>query len=231
MTDPHESFTLALTHIERYRDLVDAVVAIAAKRRATPNSTPANLHIEAIAANIRSRVPHLASRAALRERGSSGILAYLHQTLFEDLGLGQDAELPLHPDAGDINLTLETGRGLPIVCALIYCAVAERLGIEAFGIDSPGHFLVGVFDRGSVIVIDAFGGGREIDHEEFAMLIHAFDEDAAAEEYLQPAAPNEWIDRWLRMLVVACDQCGEEHLLPVWSQMIDDTSRLLGPRA
>lgn len=231
MIDPNESFSLALSHLERYRDLVDAAVAIATKRRDSPHATPPALQIEAIAHRIRSRVPHLASRAALRERGSSGILAYLHEALYEDLGLGDDGDIPLHPDAADINLVLETGRGLPIVCSLIYCAVAERLGIEAFGIDSPGHFLVGVFDRGSIILIDAFGGGRVVDRDEFAKLIYDFDEDADFEEYLQPALPHAWIDRWLRMLMVACDRCGESHLLPIWSQMIDDTSRLLGPRA
>lgn len=229
MTDPDMSYRLTLASLERYRDLMDAVVTIAATRRPSTSTTSAETRIEAIANRIRARVPHLASRSALRERGCSGLLAHLHEALFEDIDLGGDGEIPLHPDSLDLDLVLQTGRGLPIACSMIYCGLAERLGIEAFGIDAPGHFLVGVFDRGDRMVIDPFGGGRLIDHSEFNNLIHAFDEDAEPEEYIQPALPLAWLDRWLRNLIVACDRCGEAHLLPVWSKMLDDTTRVLGP--
>ena len=224
-----DRYIAALENLHRHADLVDAAMAIAGHRRPKIDPAHTETHLEAIAHRIRSRVPHLAgSRAATGQRGISGLLAHLHEALFDDLGLGGDGEVALHPDASDISLVLETGRGLPITCSLVYCASAERIGLEAFGIDAPGHFLVGVPDGDSTLIVDPFGNGRLLSYEEFANLVHAYDEEADPYEILRPAPPAAWLERWLRNLVVACGRCGETHQVANWTRLVEETARVLG---
>ena len=230
MTDWTASYTQAIAHLERYSDLVDAVVAIAGHRRAALEQGSPQIRLEAIAHRVRSKVPHLASRNAIQQRGCSGLLAHMHEAIFEDMGLGGDGEIALHPDASDLDIVLETGRGLPIACSLIYCSIAERLGIEAFGIDAPGHFLVGVRDGDTMMIVDPFGEGRLVDLQEFVNLVQTFDDTIDPEKALQPAPALAWLDRWLRNLVVACDRSGESHLLSTWTSLMDETVRVLGSR-
>ncbi|MCH2161062.1 MAG: transglutaminase-like domain-containing protein [Phycisphaerales bacterium] len=219
----------ALESLHRHADLVNATLAIAGHRRPTIDPAQVEAHLEAIAHRIRTRVPHLAGRhGSSGERGISGLLAHLHEALFDDLGLGGDGEVGLHPDASDIALVLETGRGLPIACSLIYCATAERIGLEAYGIDAPGHFLVGVPDGDSTLIVDPFGCGRLLSQVEFANLVHAYDEDTNPEEILRPAPPAAWLERWLRNLVVACGRCGETHQVSNWTRLVEETARVLG---
>jgi regulator of sirC expression with transglutaminase-like and TPR domain len=47
---------------------------------------------------------------------------------------------------------LTTRRGIPITLAIVILGVARRLGMDAYGINSPGHFLASVED----VVIDPF---------------------------------------------------------------------------
>ena len=231
MNDWTSRYATAILSLDRYSDLVNAVITIAGHRRPAIDIHAPNNRIESTAHQIRSMVPHLASaKMANTPRGCAALMAHLHNALFDDLGLGGDGEIALHPDASDFGLVLDTGRGLPIACALVYCAIAERLGLNAFGIDAPGHFLVGVQDGDNTMIIDAFGSGRLIDRREFSHLIHAFDEDANPDELIQPAPPSVWLERWLRNLVIACDRCGESHLVSVWTGLIEETSRSLGPK-
>ena len=229
MTDWTARYIDQLENLQTYDDLVNASVMIAAHRRPTIDPSAPGARLEAVAHRVRSRVPHLAGRqAAGTRRGITGLLAHLHEALFEDLGLGGDGEIALHPDASDLDLVLETGRGLPIACSLAYCAAAERVGLEVFGIDAPGHFLVGVPDIDSTLIIDPFGCGRSLSMDEFRNLVHAYDEEADPEEYLRPAPPAAWLERWLRNLIVACGRSSETHMINQWTNLVDETARVFG---
>lgn len=48
------------------------------------------------------------------------------------------------PRNGLLTNVLDRRRGLPITLAIVYVAVARRVGIHAHGVNTPGHFLVGV---------------------------------------------------------------------------------------
>ncbi len=57
---------------------------------------------------------------------------------------------------------VERKTGIPITLAIIYCEIARRAGIPAYGVGFPGHFLVRiersplVSDAGAPLFIDPF---------------------------------------------------------------------------
>ena len=57
-------------------------------------------------------------------------------------------------------------KGLPITLSLIYKIVADRLGLRAWGVGLPGHFLVGVESDGAKMLVDPFAGGRMLTADE-----------------------------------------------------------------
>ena len=81
-----------------------------------------------------------------------------------------------------------------------------------------------------MMIVDPFGEGRLVDIQEFVNLVQAFDDTIDPEKAMQPAPALAWLDRWLRNLVVACDRSGESHLLSTWTNLLDETVRVLGTR-
>ena len=87
--------------------------------------------------------------------------------------------------------------GLPILLSVVWLEVAWRLGIPAYGIGAPGHFLVGIGEPGAAVVVDPFNGGAPVDADDIAMLV----EDAAGVPlhpgHLEPATPVDILQRIL----------------------------------
>ncbi|MFZ0325648.1 MAG: transglutaminase-like domain-containing protein, partial [Actinomycetes bacterium] len=55
---------------------------------------------------------------------------------------------------------LDRRRGLPILLSVVWLDVARRVGIPAYGVGLPGHFVVAVGDPdGYHEVVDPFAGG------------------------------------------------------------------------
>ena len=201
MTDWTSRYCASLTELDRYRDLVDAAVALGAHRRPELDPGAAHTRLEAIAHRVRCRVPHLAGRGnASTARGSEGLMAHLHEVIFEDMRIGCHEDVAMHPDAMDFDLVL------------------------------PGRFLVAVRDetRRRITVLDPHLRGQVVDGHEFRDLIHAFDETIDPRTMLKPAAPATWLRRWLRDLAIASTHCGETHLLDSWSRLSTATEDILG---
>jgi regulator of sirC expression with transglutaminase-like and TPR domain len=85
-------------------------------------------------------------------------------------GLHGDIDTYYEPDNSCIDSVLLRKKGIPVTLSVIFVAVCRRLGVNAFGINSPGHFLVGVEEDGEQMLVDPFsgrvrGGGRGSDFE------------------------------------------------------------------
>lgn len=91
-------------------------------------------------------------------------IAALNDYLFgEERFAGNDAQYD-DPRNSFLNEVLDRRTGIPITLALVYLEVARRAGIEAEGVNFPGHFLVRVRGvRGTRysrdLIIDAHHGG------------------------------------------------------------------------
>ncbi len=91
-------------------------------------------------------------------------IATLNAYLFEDERFtGNDAQYD-DPRNSFLNEVLDRRTGIPITLALVYLEVARRAGVEAEGVNFPGHFLVRVrgvhgtqYSRD--LIIDAHHGG------------------------------------------------------------------------
>ena len=230
MNDWTTRFCDSLVELDRFRDLVDAVVAVGGHRRPKVDRDASHGLLEGLAHSVRCRVPHLAGRSRPHgPRAVDGVLAHLHQTLFEDLGLGRPEAVSLHPDEMDLELVLGGIPGLPLPCSLIYCAVAERLGLEAFGIDLPGRFFVGIRDesRHRLTMIDPFQNGRIVDGSEFRELAAEIDATVDPGRFLVPASPSIWLRRWLQDLKIVCSRSGEVQHLDAWNRLASATEQIL----
>jgi regulator of sirC expression with transglutaminase-like and TPR domain len=86
-----------------------------------------------------------------------------------ELGFTGDHETYHDPGNGLLTRVLDRRRGLPITLAIVYVAVGTRVGVRAFGINAPGHFLVGVGagpTGGTPVVLDPFHGGAVVSEDE-----------------------------------------------------------------
>lgn len=84
----------------------------------------------------------------------------LQQLLGEAEGFAGDRERYDHPDNSMLDLVLERRRGLPILLCAVYVEVARRAGIAVSGVGLPGHFLAGILEGETVLLLDPFSGGR-----------------------------------------------------------------------
>ncbi|RKE20976.1 transglutaminase-like domain-containing protein [Streptomyces sp. TLI_171] len=94
---------------------------------------------------------------------------------------------------------LRRRRGLPIMLALVWSAVAARAGLTVHGIALPGHFIVAVGGPGGgdeYVLADPFHGGRILDVPDLERLVGASGHPFSP-ELLTPAQP---LDLVLRVL-------------------------------
>lgn len=75
---------------------------------------------------------------------------------------------------------LQRRRGLPVALGILWLHCARAAGWDAFGIDFPGHFLVGLPSDGGPLVLDVFGGGGSLDVDELRALIKQVEGPRAA---------------------------------------------------
>lgn len=103
---------------------------------------------------------------------ASALSAYLGG----ELGFTGDATDYHNPRNGLLTEVLDRRRGLPITLSIVYVAVGQLAGMQVYGLNIPGHFLVGVGfdpqatwpDSQPAWVIDPFHGGRVRDGRDFA---------------------------------------------------------------
>ena len=146
----------------------------------------------------------LADEVRCRVKGSQpeALLAHLHEVLFEEHGFTGNTDDYYSPVNSYLPEVLVTKRGIPISLSLVYYIVARRIGLSAWGINAPGHFLTGVQINGASMIIDPFAGGRMMSREE---AIARIEEQAGQPvpdgvDVLSVASHRRWISRMLKNL-------------------------------
>ncbi len=122
--------------------------------------------------------------------------------LFGDQGLRGNQKDYMDPRNSFLNDVFERKLGIPISLCVIYVAVAQRLGLPAYGIALPGHFIVGVEDEAAPLWLDPFYGGRVLEMEDCRQLVALTTgyEGPLPDRWLQPAEPRDIIIRMLNNL-------------------------------
>lgn len=91
--------------------------------------------------------------------------------LFDHLGFQGNSAEYTDPRNSFLNDVLDRRVGIPITLSAIYVDIAARLGIPAYGIGLPGHFIVGIRDQEADYWLDPFYGGRRLDLADCSELI------------------------------------------------------------
>jgi regulator of sirC expression with transglutaminase-like and TPR domain len=159
---------------------------------------------------VRADLQDLADRVRGRVHGDQpqALLAHLHDVLFDDEGFTGDQEDYYKPANSYLPVVLESRRGLPITLSLVYKLVADRLGLQCWGVGLPGHFLVGVSDArskqgGQTMLVDCFNGGRvlSVDDARQQVATQFGDEVEWTDDALRPVSHRHWITRMLQNLL------------------------------
>ena len=95
-------------------------------------------------------------------RGPAQAAEQLRLALAGEFGFSGDREAYDHPANADMIRVLDRRRGLPIALAILYVALARRLGWAAWPLNTPGHAVIGL-GEGAKLGLDPFGGGERID--------------------------------------------------------------------
>lgn len=150
---------------------------------------------------VRHRLEYLADaiHARYRSRDERAIQAYMHRVLFDELGFQGDPEEYDELDNLDIVEVLQSRRGMPIMLSMVYVLLARQLGLPAWGVGLPGHFVVGARVDGLRQIIDPFYGGRMLSETEARELCrHSCGADLLWDpSWLDPVSHRAWLTRIL----------------------------------
>jgi regulator of sirC expression with transglutaminase-like and TPR domain len=208
----YAAFTVEVPRIDSTAGLFRAVFAIARHEQPDADIERAERMIEDLAATVSHRVHSTSVEARL---------AHLHDVLFDVVGFLGNVEDYYNPANSYLPDVLRTHRGLPITLVLIYKCVAERIGLEVRGINSPGHFIAAVRSGESMkaasnhstwMYIDPFYGGEVLNRDDVCRRIAATTGRQLndPERWLQPATHRQWLSRMLNNLQAIFAQTGRE---------------------
>lgn len=143
--------------------------------------------------------PQIASASSLTEK-----IGLLSDFLYYKKGFRGNRTNYYDPRNSYLNCVMDRKVGIPITLAVVYVAVAQRLGLRAYGVGLPGHFIVGVYENGSEVLIDPFNAGQRLSAADCARLVHDHSgyEGAFQPKWLKPVSP---INLLARMLTNLCN--------------------------
>ncbi len=78
-----------------------------------------------------------------------------------------------YDDLANANLIqlFERRRGLPVTLGIVWIHAAQAAGWEAYGVNFPGQFLVGLAAGNRQVLLDVFDGGRVLDPDDLRELL------------------------------------------------------------
>jgi len=179
--------------------------------------------IERLAARLRGRLP-LADDAEER-------IAALNEFLFAELGYSGNAENYYDPRNSYLNEVLDRRTGIPLTLSVLYMEIGRRVGLPLEGVSFPGHFLVRLRLRGSLLVLDPFSGGEPQSEADLRARLRRVIPDGATgpvpleelplEQFLEPAGKRQILARLLRNLKGIYREADKpERLLDVLNRML-----------
>lgn len=148
---------------------------------------------------LRRRVP--ADAGALQR------LQLLNQLLYQDMGFGPNFNHYSDPDNSYVHRVLAERRAIPVTLAVIWLELARDIGLRAYGVPFPGHFMIKVPVPEGLLVLDPLTGrslGREALLEQLDTFVGPMDSQQSLSyflnQHLHGASPRVIVARMLRNL-------------------------------
>jgi regulator of sirC expression with transglutaminase-like and TPR domain len=208
----YDAFAMEMPRVDSTVGLFRAAFAIARHEQPDSDVEQAEATIAELADTVRRRVhsPNIEAK-----------LAHLHDVLFDVVGFVGNVDDYYNPENSYLPSALRTHRGLPITLVLIYKCVAERIGLNVQGINSPGHFLAAVSSEDAPntqakhptwTYVDPFYGGELLDPDDVCRRIAEttgrMPDDSS--QWLVPATHQQWLSRMLNNLQAIFAHAGRE---------------------
>ena len=111
--------------------------------------------IDAIAERVR---PHCAGDAS-----ATRVIGAINRALFVEDDYRGNTDDYFDPRNSYLHEVVERRLGIPISLAILYAAIASRLGLRLDGVNTPLHFLLRVTDEEPALFVDPFHAGNLLD--------------------------------------------------------------------
>lgn len=200
---------------QREIDLVQFMLEVAAEANPDVDRVGCLLEIDRLSVACHDRIdPH----SCIDQQ-----LAVISRQLFEVEGFHGNRDAYYEPENSYLNEVLARRRGIPISLGILYIAVAGRAGVKMFGVNTPGHFVVGCCAGGRPLFVDPFNGGDILDQQACKCRIEHMvgTKDVVCCDHFRAAAPLDIAARVLRNLKAA--HAMEQH----WTHVLRVQQRLV----
>ncbi|MBV9492633.1 MAG: transglutaminase family protein [Acidobacteria bacterium] len=143
----------------------------------------------------------------VRQRATPGeppifLLGHLHAELFDTDGYRGNTDDYYDPRNAYLNEVIDRKLGIPITLSIVFLHVAQRVGLNAFGVGLPGHYVVKVQFELNEVYIDPFRDGATLSMSELAELVGGVSGGRVrlASEHLRAWTPRQTLIRVLANL-------------------------------
>jgi regulator of sirC expression with transglutaminase-like and TPR domain len=124
----------------------------------------ARSHLSAVAREAAEVARWAGGSATAQAEALAGLLACRHD---------YSGDYESYDDLANANLihVINRRRGLPITLGIIWLHCAEVAGWDCYGLDFPGHFILGLEGEDGQAILDVFAGGQTLDEEDLTALL------------------------------------------------------------
>lgn len=105
------------------------------------------------------------------EHSMTGQVDALSDFLFTQMNFRGNRAQYYDPRNSFLNCVIDRKTGIPISLTALYVTLAQRLGLNAYGIGLPGHFIAGVYAEGHEVLLDPFNAGQRLSVADCARLV------------------------------------------------------------
>jgi regulator of sirC expression with transglutaminase-like and TPR domain len=138
-------------------------------------------------------------------------LGHMHSEMFDVDGYHGDTANYYDPRNAYLHEVIERKLGLPISLSIVFLHVASRVGLNAFGVGLPGHYIVKVQFELNEVYVDPFHGGTTLTMPEIDHLLSQLSGGRVRleREHLRAWTPRETLARVLANLQNMWTRLGE----------------------
>ena len=126
-------------------------------------------------------------------------LGHLHAEMFDVDGYRGNVDSYYDPRNCYLDDVIDRKLGIPITLSIIFLHVAARIGLNAYGVGLPGHFIVKVQFELNELYVDPYGGGETLTLTEVSELLARMSNGRIrlANEHLRSWTPRQTLIRVL----------------------------------
>jgi len=197
MTNAQQAFAQVARQPDDDIDLAAAALAVSGLFQQSLATSETLASLERLATEASTRV---GPQADLFDK-----VRALNHFLFEEVGFAGNQDDFYDPRNSFLDQVLSRRLGIPITLSMLYIEVAARLGLPAYGVGFPGHFLVRIGRGDTALMLDAYAGGVALPESELDQrLADLYGQGTLSirshPALLRPATKREILVRMLRNL-------------------------------